>query len=145
MNRKVVVRSISPADTAKKLELPLAEASCPAGFPSPADDYIEDRLDLNEQLIKNPASTFFVRVSGSSMRDAGIHDEDILVVDRSLEPRDGRVIIAVIDGELSVKRLRFKGGKPVLQPENSEYESIEINRQDDFRIWGVVTNVIHAL
>jgi DNA polymerase V len=145
MNEKMVVTEISGASAGQKLELPLAEAYCPAGFPSPADDYIEDRLDLNEHLIKNPASTFFVRVSGNSMQDASIHDGDILVVDRSLEPRDRKIVIAVVDGELSVKRLRIKDGKPALQPENSDYETIEINRQNDFRIWGVVTNVIHEL
>lgn len=145
MNEKIVITGVSPAETGKELELPLAEASCPAGFPSPADDYMEDELDLNEHLIENPSATFFVRVSGSSMEDAGIHDGDILVVDRSLEARDGRVVIAVLDGELSVKRLSIEDGEPILKPENSDYEPIKINRQNDLHIWGVVTNVIHEL
>ncbi len=145
MTEKTIVSQILTATTEKKLELPLAEASCPAGFPSPAEDYIEAQLDLNDHLIKNPAATFFVRVSGDSMQNAGIHDQDILVVDRSLEARDGKIVIAVIDGELSVKRLRIKHGKPSLQPENSNYEPITIDQQNDFRIWGVVTSVIHAV
>ncbi|MGM0381383.1 MAG: LexA family protein [bacterium] len=145
MNKKMVVTGISPADTDTDLELPVAEASCPAGFPSPADDYMEDKLDLNEHLIENPAATFFVRVSGTSMKNAGIHDGDILIVDRSLEARHGKVVIAVVDGELSVKRLRLEAGDPVLEPENPDYESIKINRENDLRIWGVVTTVIHEL
>lgn len=145
MAQKMVVTGISPAETDSELELPLAEASCPAGFPSPADDYMEDKLDLNEHLIENPSATFFVRVSGSSMEDAGIHDGDILIVDRSLEPRHGRVVIAVLDGELSVKRLRIEEGEPVLEPENSDYDPIKINPENDLRIWGVVTSVIHEL
>ena len=100
---------------------------------------------MNECLIREPAATFFVRAKGDSMIGAGIHDGDLLVVDRSAEPRDGRVVIAVINGELTVKRLARKNGKARLEPENPAYQPISFNEDDDVRLWGVVTNVIHPL
>ena len=121
------------------------EAMVPAGFPSPAADYEEDRLDLNRYLIKNPAATFFIRVAGYSMMGAGIHSGDLLVVDRSLEPRDKSVVIAVIDGELTVKRIRIRKKKITLEPENVNYSVRQITEDTDFQVWGVVTNVVHAL
>jgi DNA polymerase V len=123
----------------------LFEAKVPAGFPSPAADYEEDKLDLNRYLIKNPAATFFVRVTGYSMMGAGIYSGDLLVVDRSLEPRDKSVVIAVIDGELTVKRIRIGKKKITLEPENENYSVQQITEDTDFQVWGVVTNVIHAL
>ncbi len=128
-----------------EMALPLAESRVAAGFPSPADDYIEKQLDLNEYLIKNPAATFFVRVSGHSMNGAGIHDGDILVVDRSIDPSMGKVVIAVVEGEMVVKRLRRLGKKLVLMPENEAYPPLEINEETDCTIWGVVTHVVHTL
>ncbi|MCL5991709.1 MAG: translesion error-prone DNA polymerase V autoproteolytic subunit [Bacteroidetes bacterium] len=116
-----------------------------AGFPSPADDYMEDRLDLNDHLVRNPAATFFVRVTGDSMIEAGIHSGDILVVDRSLNPKDNNIVIAVIDGELTVKRLRTQKTHVYLLPENKNYKPIEITSEMSFEVWGVVTNVIHNL
>lgn len=125
--------------------LPLYQSIISAGFPSPADDDIEDKLDLNELLIKHPAATFFLRVSGSSMINAGIHNNDILIVDRSLEPTHGKVVIASVNGELTVKRLCYQGKKIQLVAENDTYPPINISEDADFRIWGVVTNVIHSL
>jgi DNA polymerase V len=125
--------------------LPLYAARVAAGFPSPADDYIEGKLDLNEHLVKHPAATFFVRVEGDSMIGAGIHSGDILVVDRSLKPRHGKIVIAVLDGELTVKRLEQRKGVLRLLPENNSYPIVEITDAMDFLIWGVVTNVIHSL
>lgn len=122
---------------------PLFSSSVQAGFPSPAEDYIESSLDLNTYLIKNPAATFFVRVSGSSMKDALIFPGDILLVDRSLTPRSGRVVIAVIDGELTVKRLLLNRTKTVLKAENNEFADIDIAPESEFEIWGVVTHIIH--
>jgi DNA polymerase V len=110
-----------------------------------AADYEEDKLDLNKYLIKHPAATFFVRVTGDSMMGAGIHSDDLLVVDRSLEPKDKSVVIAVIDGELTVKRIRIGNKKITLQPENENYSVQQITEDTDFQVWGVVTNVIHAL
>ncbi len=124
---------------------PVFTARIRAGFPSPAADYEENKLDLNQYLIKNPPATFFVRVSGDSMEGAGIHDGDLLVVDRSIEPRSGNVVIAVVNGELTVKRLRIRRGKPLLEPENSKYPVQEIKQETEFEVWGVVTSVIHPL
>ena len=129
----------------ERVDLPMAESSVPAGFPSPADDFIANRLDLNEHLILHPAATFFVRVAGDSMIGAGITDGDILIVDRSLEPTDGRVVIAVISGELVVKRLRRTEKGWLLLAENDGYPPIEVGEEGEFEVWGVVTNVIHHL
>ena len=132
-------------DLSTKYRQSLFEAVVSAGFPSPAADYEEDKLDLNRYLIKNPAATFFVRVTGYSMMGAGIYSGDLLVVDRSLEPRDKSVVIAVIDGELTVKRIRIGKKKITLEPENENYSVRQITEDTDFQVWGVVTNVIHAL
>jgi DNA polymerase V len=139
------VDAIYAPDLSTRYALPVFLGRLAAGFPSPADDYIEGRLDLNRHLIKHPAATFFVRVSGDSMIDAGIHHGDLLVVDRSLDAVDGNVIVAALDGELTVKRL-FKQGEILrLLPANTDYQPIEILTQQTFEIFGVVTNVIHAL
>jgi DNA polymerase V len=128
----------------RKVALPLYTCPVSAGFPSPAEDYIEGKLDLNQYLIKNPVATFFVRVTGDSMVGAGIHSGDLLIVDCSLEPRDGRVVIAVVDGELLVKRIRIKRGRISLVAENPSYPPLILEEQS-FEVWGVVTNVIHPL
>jgi len=124
---------------------PLYAAMVSAGMPLPADELSEGKIDLNEHLLKNPESSFFVRVSGDSMIDAGIHPGDLLIVDRSLRPTSGRVIIAVVNGELTVKRLFKQASKLFLMPENPNYPAIEITDDMTFMIWGVVTNVIHPL
>lgn len=129
----------------KFYRLPFYNTAVAAGFPSPADDHLADALDLNELLIKHPVATFFLRVAGSSMINAGIHHGDILVVDRSLEPIHGKVVIASVNGELTVKRLSRTGKKLLLVAENEAFAPIEITEDVDLRIWGVVTNVIHAL
>lgn len=139
------VEAIYAPDLSTRYKLPVFLGRLPAGFPSPADDYIEGKLDLNRHLIKHPAATFFVRVSGDSMIEAGIHTGDILVVDRSLEATDGNVIVAALDGELTVKRLSKRGQSVRLLPANKHYQPIEIQAQQSFEIWGVVTTVIHAL
>ncbi len=132
-------------DLSTKYRQSLFEAKVSAGFPSPAADYEEDKLDLNKYLIKHPAATFFVRVTGYSMMGAGIYSGDLLVVDRSLEPKDKSVVIAVIDGELTVKRIRIGKKKITLEPENENYSVQQITEDTDFQVWGVVTNVRHAL
>lgn len=142
---KLSVTNIYTPEIGNKIELPLFLESVSAGFPSPADDYLENRLDLNDYLIRNPAATFFVRVTGDSMIDAGIHSGDILVVDRSLTPKDGSVVIAVIDGELTVKRILQKKNKIYLLPENNSFKPIEITSEMHFEVWGVVSYVIHKL
>ena len=125
--------------------LPLYRCSVSAGFPSPADDHLDGQLDLNEFLIHHPAATFLMRASGRSMLGAGIHDGDILIVDRSLDPKDGMVVIAAVNGELTVKRLKTQRNRIFLEPENADYLPIEIAEGDEMEIWGVVTNVIHPL
>jgi DNA polymerase V len=124
---------------------PLFSCGVTAGFPSPAEDYIDQRLDLNELLIENPAATFFVRVAGDSMIGAGINHDDILIVDRSLEPVSGKIVIAVINGELTVKKLRIDDQGCRLVAENPDYGPLEISPETGCEIWGVVTSVIHPL
>lgn len=139
------VEAVYAPDLSTRYKLPVFLSRLPAGFPSPADDHIEGKLDLNKHLIKHPAATFFVRVSGQSMLEAGIHTGDILVVDRSLEAVDGNVIVAALDGELTVKRLYQRCKTVRLLPANKNYQPIEITEQQSFEVWSVVTNVIHAL
>jgi DNA polymerase V len=127
----------------KALKIPLYSSTVRAGFPSPADDYIENYLDLNEHLITHPSSTFMVRASGDSMIKAGIQPGDLLIVDRSLEASHGKIVIAAINGELTVKRLSRVQGRIQLLPENEAYAPIDITDELDLVIWGVVTYVIH--
>ena len=123
----------------------LCMASVPSGFPSPADDYIEGKLDLNEYLIRHPAATFFVRASGDTMTERGIHHGDIVIVDRALEPYDGAVVIAAVDGELMVKQVQKRGGRLLLIPGNTEYCMSGTRDDTDIALWGVATTVIHSL
>ena len=127
------------------VDLPFYSNTVSAGFPSPADDHVERRLDLNEHLIHNFETTFFLRVKGDSMIDAHIMEDDLLVVDRSLNPKHKDIVIAVLHGEITVKRLIRTEGKLALKPENSAYPLISIKDPDDLMIWGVVTNVIHKV
>lgn len=114
-----------------------------AGFPSPAQDYFDGRIDLNAHLIKDITSTFVVRVTGNSMEGAGISDGDELIVNRALEPKDGSVVIAVLDGELTVKRLRITAAGIVLQAENPRYQDIKVSALSELTIWGVATRCLH--
>ena len=131
-----------PANESQWVELPLYGHKVVAGFPSPADDYIEDRLDLNDKLIRNKAATFLLVVQGDSMQNIGIRDGDTLIVDRSLEPKDGKIVIAALDGELTVKRLSIKSTGTWLVPENDNYPPILVREESDITIWGVVTATI---
>jgi DNA polymerase V len=126
-------------------EAPFFTARVAAGFPSPADDFVEKHIDLNELLVEHPAATFFVRVEGESMINAGIHDGDVLIVDRSLRPGNGNIVVAVLDGELTVKRIKKKKNRLYLAAENSEFPVFEITGEMELRVWGVVTNVIHPV
>ncbi len=125
--------------------IPLYTESVKAGFPSPADDFIDKTIDLNELLIRHPAATFFVRVKGDSMINAGIFSGDVLVVDRALDAQNGSIVIAVIDGDLTVKKLHKKSGQVRLVPENDNYPEIVITSEMNFQIWGVVKSVIRQL
>ena len=128
---------------ATRLELPVYSSKVPAGFPSPADDYMDGKLDLNEHLVKRSAATFIVTVEGHSMIDAGIFDGDLLIVDRSIEAKDKSIILACLGGEFTVKRLRVINGQPWLYPENPRYHPMEIKEDFDFEIFGVVMHSIH--
>ena len=114
-----------------------------AGFPSPASDYLEGEIDLNRYLIKNPPATFIVKSQGNSMLQAGIHSNDLLIVDRSIKPKNNSIVIASIDGELIVKRIKISGKQFLLTSDNKEYRNIKINNESDVFIWGIVTKVIH--
>lgn len=138
------VRADADRATRRRL-LPLAGSRVAAGFPSPADDYIESRIDLNDVLIRHPSSTFFLRVSGDSMRDAGILDGDLLVVDRAIEPRAGRVVVAVLDGAFTLKYLNCHRGRWRLEAAHPDYPPLELAERDDARIWGVAIHAIHSL
>ena len=113
-----------------------------AGFPSPAEDFKQERLSLDNELIKNKEATFFARVSGQSMIDAGLSDNDLLVIDRSLSPAHNKIAVCFLDGEFTVKRLKVEKDEVWLQPENKNYQPIKITEENDFVIWGIVTNVI---
>lgn len=125
--------------------IPLYSARIAAGSPAYADDHVECYLNFNEYLIQNSRTTFCVRVEGSSMIGAGIHENDILVVDNSIEPRDGKIVIACVDSELTVKRLKLKQGEMQLMPENPDYLPIKITTEMDFKILGVAIHVIHSI
>jgi DNA polymerase V len=144
-NNAVIVSEIYGSDLTTRYRLPVQQHYISAGFPSPAEDYIDNKLDLNRYLIKNPATTFYVKVSGSSMMGVGIHNGDLLIVDRSIEAISGRIVIAVLNGELTVKRLCCEGDRLYLKAENSSYPPIEVTEPQELSIWGVVTSAIHLL
>jgi DNA polymerase V len=131
------------ANTTTRYRRPLFQPLISAGFPSPAEDHIDQQLDLNRHFIKNPAATFFVKVDGDSMTGAGIHSGDMLIVDCSLEPVPGKVVIAAINGEHTVKRLMREGDRLLLMAENADYPPIEVSELEELHIWGVVTCVLH--
>ncbi len=124
---------------------PLCTSKVAAGAPFPIDDHSDCKIDLNKYLIKNTAATFFVKTVGDSMSGAGIYDGDLLVVDRSLQPQNGKIVIAIVNGEFTVKRLLKLKDKVILAPENSKYQAIKITPEIDCTIWGVVTSVVHTV
>ena len=130
--------------TTKRFRIPLLNDSVSAGFPSPADDYTEENIDLNEHLISNPFSTFFLRVKGESMINAGIKDKDLIIVDKSLIAKPGNIIIAMIDGEFTIKRLSIKNDELYLKAENHNYPDFSFKNHIDVQIWGVVIYSIHS-
>src|SRR6187402_448125 len=131
--------------TATKMELPLTSSAISAGFPSPAMDFMESKIDINDLLVKNPLTTFYARVSGNSMINAGIENNDLLVIDRSLEAEDNNIAICFIDGDFTVKRLKIKKDGIYLMPENEQYEPIKVTDDNQFAIWGIVTYVVKKI
>jgi len=144
MLRDVMV-TVTDTQPTSRIELPLFLTPVTAGFPSPADDYREKSLDLNEHLVKHPSATIFIRVNDDSMIKAGIFCGDLLIVDRSLKPCDKKVIIALCNGSMMVRRFRKIKGKTYLIPENSEYRPVEVHEDMDIEIVGVATTVIHPV
>ena len=142
MNEKNIL-SIINIEADKKTNTPMFLDSVSAGFPSPATDYMENKLDLNEYLVKHPAATFIVKANGPSMIEAGILSGDLLIVDRSVTPKNDNIVIASVFGDLTVKKLRKKGSALFLVSANNEYSSIEVREEMECFIWGVVTYVIH--
>ncbi len=138
MNTKL---TIYPIEGKSKNRIPVFEG-LQAGFPSPAEDFLEVKIDLNRELVKNPDATFFARVSGNSMTGANIEDGDVLIVDRSLEPKDNRIAVCFIDGEFTVKRLKVELKEVFLMPENEAYSPIRVTADNDFVVWGIVTYII---
>ena len=130
-------------DFTTQLELPLAAGAISAGFPSPAEEYIELAIDLNKELIKHPAATFYARVKGSSMIDAGIADGDLLIIDKALEPKDGDIAVCFLDGEFTLKRLALKEDGIYLMPANAEFKPIRITEENDFLVWGMLAYIVH--
>lgn len=136
---------IYSADTDSELELPYISNGISAGFPSPALDFIDLSIDLNRHLIKHPSSTFYGRVKGDSMKDAGIHDGDLLVIDKSLNPGNDKIAVCYIDGEFTLKRIRIEKDCCWLLPANEQYRPIKVTEENDFMIWGIVTHVIKKM
>ena len=127
------------------LPLPYTKTGISAGFPSPADDFLDLQIDLNKHLIKHPSSTFYGRVTGNSMMGAGIHHGDLLVIDKSLEPKNNKIAVCFLDGEFTVKRIKIDKDIIWLIAENKDYQPIRVTKDNDFLIWGIVTNVIKYL
>ncbi len=145
MKSPLKITAIHPIKPGKRHELPLYLSRISAGFPSPADDFLEKKLDLFEELVRHPAATFYVRAEGESMTGAGIFSGDTLIVDRALEARDGDIVVAVVDGELLVKYLEKQGDGIRLRAANPAYKPLEVQGEMDFEVWGVVTNVFHKV
>lgn len=129
------------ADLSSSLPLPYADQGVRAGFPSPAQDYLSESIDLNRELVRHPATTFYARACGDSMKDCGIDDGDLLVIDKSLEPHDGDIVVAFIDGDFTLKKVKFDDENKCiwLVPANDEYSPIKITEDNNFLIWGVLT------
>ncbi|RIV73666.1 LexA family transcriptional regulator [Flagellimonas aequoris] len=132
-------------DEKGEMDVPLSNNAVSAGFPSPADDFKEKRISLDQTLIKNKEATFYARVSGKSMIGAGLDDGDLLVIDRSLEAEHGKIAVCFLDGEFTVKRLHIEKNAMTLMPENENYKPIKVSKDSDLLIWGVVTYVIKAV
>lgn len=133
---------IFSADTETELALPYVDDGISAGFPSPALDFVDLTIDLNRHLIKNPSATFYGRVKGDSLKNAGICNDDLLIIDRSLEPTNGKIAVCYIDGEFTAKRIQISKKEILLIPENENYQPIRVTEENNFLIWGIVTHVI---
>jgi len=129
-------------DLESDIKIPYIKEGVSAGFPSPANDFMENNIDLNKELCKNPLATFYIKVNGNSMINAGINNNDILIVDRSLEPQNNKIAVCFIDGEFTVKRIKTDKDCVYLMPENERYQPIKVTDENELIIWGIVTYVI---
>ena len=136
---------IYSADTASALVLPFVDGGISAGFPSPADDFLDAAIDLNKEFVKNPSTTFYGRVKGDSMINAGLNSGDLLIIDKSLEPVNNKIAVCFIDGEFTVKRIKIERDVVWLVAENEKYQPIKVTSDNDFLIWGIVTTVIKSV
>lgn len=126
------------------MEIPLVSSTISAGFPSPADDFLDKGIDLHKEYIKHPASTFYARVKGNSMKDLGIHNGDLMIIDKSLKPKNGAVAVCYVDGSFTVKTIKIEADCCWLIPANEKYKPLKVTKDNDFIIWGIVTNVIKS-
>ena len=141
---RVPISLLADLQAREEMRIPLYSSRVQAGYPSPADNHSDETIDLNQHLVRKPDTTFLVRAAGESMIDAGIRDGDLLVVDRSIMPTNGKVVIAAVEDQLTVKFLIIKKGKPFLMPANADFPPIPVDPENGVLIWGVVTNSIHA-
>ena len=141
---KVIVADIRQADVNTSLELAYADSGIRAGFPSPAEDYVNEKMDLNRELVSHPAATFYGRVVGDSMSGEGIDEDDLIIIDKSLIPENGDLAVCCLDGEFTLKRLRLEHDRVWLMPSNPAYSPIEVTSEMDFKVWGVVTHTIKS-
>ncbi len=143
---KITTRTLDifPVSVDTVLEIPVVSTAISAGFPSPALDFIDLSIDMNKHLIKRPSSTFYGRVKGQSMKDVGITDGDLLVIDKSITPKDDQIAVCYVDGEFTIKKIKFEQDVCWLIPANDAYQPIRVTSQNDFLIWGIVTHVIKA-
>ena len=129
----------------KTIDVPFYQSNVPAGFPSPAENFMDLDLSLQDYLVQNPSATFCVRVTGDSMKNAGISSGDVMIIDRALEPKNNTIVLAVLDGEFTVKRIQKKADELFLKPENKDFKAIQITEEMNFQVWGVVTHIIHKV
>lgn len=132
------------SDITTELKLPYI-GGIAAGFPSPAEDFLDDKIDINKELVKNPSSTFYARAKGYSMQDAGIEKGDLLIIDKSLEPSNGKIAVCCLNGEFTIKRIKVENKGVWLVPANSDFNPIKITAENDFMIWGIVVHIIKTL
>ena len=146
MNRIHVSKEFSFYSVGEKtIDVPFYQSNVPAGFPSPAENFMDLDLSLQDYLVQNPSATFCVRVTGDSMKNAGISSGDVMIVDRALEPKNNTIVLAVLDGEFTVKRIQKKADELFLKPENKDFKAIQITEEMNFQVWGVVTHIIHKV
>lgn len=136
---------IYSALTESHVQLPLVKSGISAGFPSPASDFEDVSIDLNKHLVKHPSATFYGRVKGESMKDAGLGDGDLLVIDKSIEASNGKIAVCFIDGEFTIKQIKLDGGECWLMPANERYKPIKVTEDNEFVVWGIVTHVIKSV